>query len=87
MLELLLLEGFYFAEGGFLEVEAGLLGRLAYLLYMNSEGVSISHVYIVFLEYIIIFCKVLTRFILSAAFSQSQMCLFNMLIDILTDRR
>ncbi len=87
MLELLLLEGLYFAEGGFLEVEAGLLGRLAYLLYMNSEGVSISHVYIVFLEYFIIFCKVLTRFILSAAFSQSQMCLFNMLIYILTDRR
>lgn len=70
MLELLLLEGFYFAEGRFL-VEAGLLGRLAYLLYMNSEGVSIGDVYIVFLEYIIIFCKMLTRFILSAAFSQS----------------
>ena len=71
MLELLLLEGFYFAEGGFLEVEAGLLGRLAYLFYVNSKGVSISHVYIVFLEYIIIFGKVLTRFTIFAAFSQS----------------
>ena len=69
MLELLLLEGSYIAKGGFLKVEAVLLARLAYLFDVNSEGVSIGHEKIVFLEYFKIFCEVFAKLIFSTAFS------------------